>query len=175
MTSTYTRYTDFSQATVTSTSSGGTDYAIATATATTEAVCGPTANSTAPGTSTVTRDARCAPSAIISEQNGFGLDYSSSTPAGGATFVTNATDASACCQLCADAYKCGASSWDIRNHECKLEFPIGYDTGELNCGYSLLTYYIYGPAHPMEPGSGMYIAELCGNTIIAAGHPDDGT
>ena len=84
LTSTFTQYEAFTQATVTSTSSGGTAYAIATATATTEAKCGPTVNGTAVNatTSTVTQDARCAPSALTSEYNGYGLDYSGDTPAG---------------------------------------------------------------------------------------------
>ncbi|KAI7495302.1 hypothetical protein KC367_g7443 [Hortaea werneckii] len=177
VTSTYTRYTEFTQATVTSTSSGGTAYAIATATASMEAKCGPTANSTAVNatTSTVTQDARCAPSALTSEYNGYGLDYSDDTTGGGATFETNTTDASTCCQLCAEADSCSASQWDIRNGECKLEFPVRYDSGGLSCGQGMLVYYNYGPNHPMEPGTGLYVAELCGYASYAAGRPDDGT
>ncbi|GAB1738169.1 hypothetical protein NU219Hw_g2699t1 [Hortaea werneckii] len=177
MTSTFTHYTEFTQATVTSTSSGGTAYAIATATATAEAKCGPTANGTAINatTSTVTQDARCAPSALTSEYNGYGLDYSSDTTGGGATFETNTTDASACCQLCADADRCAASSWDLRTGECKLEFPVAYNTGELSCGLGMRVFYHYGPAHPMEPGTGLYVAELCGYAGYASSRPDDGT
>ncbi|KAI7314557.1 hypothetical protein KC340_g9319 [Hortaea werneckii] len=178
VTSTFTRYEAFTQATVTSTSSGFvTAYAIATATATVEAKCGPTANATAVNatTATVTQDARCAPSALTSEYNGYGLDYSGDTPAGGATFETNTTDASSCCQLCAEADRCAASSWDLRTGECKLEFPITYNTGELSCGQGMLVRYHFGPNHPMEPGTGLYVAEVCGTAGYASSRPDDGT
>lgn len=174
-TSTFTEYTDFTQASVTSTSYGGTAYAIATASATTEAICGPAANRTATATSTVTRDSRCAPSAMVSAYNGFGLEYSSDTPAGGATFKTNATDASSCCQLCAEADSCAAASWDIRNGACKLEFPVDPESGAMNCGEGLLAYYDAGPNSPMKPGTGLFVAELCGNAEYSNAKPDDGT
>lgn len=163
-TSTFTDYTSFTQATVTSTSYGGTAYAIATATATTSAMCGPTVNGTGTeAAKTVTMDARCAPSAMTSAYQGYGLVYSSDTPASGAAYVTTADDASQCCQLCAEADSCAASSWDIRTNQCRLEFPTDPTTGDLNCGEGLLAYCDAGPDHPMAPGTGLYVAQVCGN------------
>ncbi|KAK4544020.1 hypothetical protein LTR36_004518 [Oleoguttula mirabilis] len=175
-TSTFTAYTAFTQATVTSTKSGGTAYRIATAVATTSAVCGPTVNATASvATSTVTQDARCAPSALVSEYSGYGLEYASDVPAAGAAWATTTDDASECCQLCAEAASCAASSWDIRTGACKLEFPVEFSTGVLNCGEGLLAYYDAGPDSPMAPGTGLYVAPLCGNVEIGSAAPDDGT
>lgn len=169
-TSTYTAYTAFTQATVTSTTSGFTAYAIATATA---SEC-PTS------TATTTQDARCAPSALISaagvreDTEQFGLSYAQLTSSG-ATYRTNTTDASSCCQLCTEAEKCAASSWDSRNNACTLAFPVQYDSGELSCGLGFQVYYGAGPNHPMEPGSGLFVAELCGGVAFANAKPDDGT
>lgn len=174
-TSTFTDYTAFTQATVTSTKYGATAYAIATAVATTSAVCGPTVNATSWATSTVTQDARCAPSALTSAYNGYGLEYASDTPASGAAWATTADDASSCCQLCAEAPDCAASSWDIRTGVCKLEFPVDFDTGALNCGEGLLAYYDAGPDYPMAPGTGLWVAALCGDVEFGQAAPDDGT
>lgn len=175
-TSTYTRFTAFTQATVTSTSTGGTAYAIATALATAPDHCG--RNSTS--TSTTTQDARCAPSALISAAGAsetseqFGLSYSQRTSSG-ATYSTNTTDASSCCQQCVEAEGCAASAWDIRNGACKLEFPVKFDSGEMSCGLGLQAYYNAGPNHPMEPGTGLFVARGCGSVAFANAKPDDGT
>lgn len=174
-TSTFHDYSEFIEYTTTSTRYGGTAYAIATAVATSYAVCGPTANATAASTTTVTQDARCAPSALTSEYDGFGLEYADDTPAGGATYVTSTSDASECCQLCAEAVSCAASSWDVRTEDCKLEFPTDYNTGDLNCGEGLLVYYDAGPDHPMAPGTGLYVGTLCGDVEYGNAAPDDGT
>lgn len=182
-TSTYTQYTEFSQATTTTTSSGGTAYAIATSLTTTPGACGPTVNATSPSsTATTTQDARCAPTALISAAGPgasatgrqYGLSYSERTSTG-ATYSTNTTDASACCQLCVDAEKCAASAWDIRTGECSLAFPVEFGTGELSCGLGLQAYYGAGPNHPLEPGAGLFVAEVCGSVAFANAKPDDGT
>jgi len=171
-TSTYTAYTAYTHADATSTQSGFTAYAIAIATATAQGTCD--------STSTTTQDARCAPSALISAAGAsetstqYGLSYASyASP--GATYSTNTTDASSCCQLCADADKCAASAWDIRTGECRLGFPVDFRSGELSCGSGLQAYYGAGPAHPMEPGTGLFVAELCGSATFANAKPDDGT
>jgi hypothetical protein len=169
-TSTYTAYTQFTQATVTSTSSGFTAYAIATAVTT---ACPSSAT-------TVTQDARCAPSALISaagvreDTTQYGLSYAQLTSSG-ATYSTNTTDASSCCQTCAEAEKCAASSWDSRTGKCTLAFPVQFDTGDLSCGLGFQVYYGAGPNHPMEPGSGLFVAGLCGTVAFANAKPDDGT
>lgn len=188
-TSTYTRFTEFSQATVTSTSTGGTAYAIATAATTMPAMCGPrvnatlsdiSSNSTSNATSTTTQDARCAPSALISAAGAsdtssqYGLLWAERTSTG-ATYKTNTTDASACCQLCVEADKCAASAWDIRSGVCRLEFPVKFGTGEMSCGLGLQAYYGAGPVKPAKPGSGWYVAEVCGSVAFANAAPDDGT
>lgn len=172
-TSTYTEYTAFSQATVTSTKYGGTAYTIATATATTSAVCGPTVNSTT-STTTVTQDARCAPTALVSEYDGFGLEYTNGPTTGGATYKTTASDAGACCQLCVEAEQCAASTWDIRNNACTLSFPVD-SSGHLSCGQGFLVLYDAGPDHPMAPGTGLYVGLGCGSVDYANAPPDDGT
>jgi hypothetical protein len=169
-TSTYTYFTDFSGVTVTRTSSGFTAYDIATATTTT---C-PSASAT------TTQDARCAPSALISaagaraDTEQYGLSYAQ-TVSSGSTYRANTTDGSSCCQLCAGADKCAASSWDSRTGACTLSFPVQYDSGELSCGTGFQVYYGAGPNHPMEPGSGLFVAELCGRAYFANAKPDDGT
>jgi hypothetical protein len=169
-TSTYTAYTAYTHADATSTESGFTTYAIATALTT--APCD--------SPSTTTQDVRCAPSALISAAGAsesstqYGLSWAQLTSPG-ATYSTNTTDASSCCQLCAEADKCAASSWDIRTGGCSLEFPVDWRTGELNCGTGLQAYYGAGPAHPMEPGTGLFVAELCGDVVFANAKPDDGT
>lgn len=173
-TSTFTAYTAYTHADATSTESGFTAYAIATALTT--APGGETCDSP----STTTQDARCAPSALISAAGAsesstqYGLSYAQRTESG-ATYSTNTTDASACCQLCAEADKCAASAWDIRTGGCRLEFPVDWRSGELNCGSGLQAYYGAGPAHPMEPGTGLFVAELCGSATFAGAKPDDGT
>jgi hypothetical protein len=169
-TSTYTRYSEYTQATVTATSSGFTAYEIATATTT---ACPSSA-------ATTTQDARCAPSALISaagvrdDTTQYGLSYAQLTSSG-ATYRANTTDASSCCQLCAEADKCAASSWDSRTGACTLAFPVQFDSGELSCGLGLQVYYGAGPNHPMEPGSGLFVAEVCGRVAFANAKPDDGT
>lgn len=80
-TSTYTHYTAFTQATVTSTAYKGTAWVIASAAATT--TCDAAANATA----TTTQDSRCAPSAMISAAGGanntqYGLEWKSDVPTG---------------------------------------------------------------------------------------------
>ncbi|KAK5108028.1 hypothetical protein LTR62_008863 [Meristemomyces frigidus] len=174
-TSTYTDYTDVSLATVTSTQYGGTAYAIATSTTTTRAVCGTTSTCTNTASSTVTQDARCAPSALTSAYNGFGLEYASNVPASGAFYATTTDDASQCCQLCAKANKCAASIFDPKTKNCTLEFPVDFDTGALNCGEGALVYYGAGPDIPLAPGAGLFVAQLCGNLEFGNAPPDDGT
>ena len=179
-TSTYTDYTAFTQATVTTTSYGGTEYAIATETATYYAVCGPTLNSTAPAVTT-TQDARCAPTALVSAAGGsngsagYGLNYLDNTTGGGATYTTSSSDASACCQLCVEADGCASSAWDIRSKQCRLEFPVDFNSGQMSCGSGLLAFYDYGPNHPMAPGTGWWIGTGCGHADYAAAKPDDGS
>jgi len=174
-TSTYTGYTAFTQATITSTKTGGKAYAIATASATTTTPCGDSTTTETGATKTITLDARCSPSAMISAYNNFGIEWISDTPGSGATFDTTADNASDCCQMCAEAEKCAASAWDIRSGVCKLEFPVAYDTGDMNCGQGLLGYYNAGPNHPMAPGTGYYIAKVCGNAYFGSAKPDDGS
>ncbi|KAK5721572.1 hypothetical protein LTR15_006161 [Elasticomyces elasticus] len=176
-TSTFTDYTAFVQATVTSTQTGGTAYTVATATTSEEALWCPTgtSNMTVLATATTTQDARCAPSAMTSAYSGYGLEYSSDVPASGTYYKTTTSDASSCCQLCADIENCAASIWDIRTNVCKLEFPVSYSTGELSCGQGALVYYDAGPVSPMEPGSGLWVAQLCGNVYYGNAKPDDGT
>jgi hypothetical protein len=170
VTSTYTAFTAFTRATVTHTSSGFTAYAVATATTTT---C-----PTSPATTT--QDARCAPSALISaagvrtDTTQYGLSYAQLTSSG-ATYSANTTDASSCCQLCAEAEKCAASAWDSRTGKCTLAFPVQFDTGNLSCGLGLQVYYGAGPRRPMLPGSGLFVAEVCGRVAFANAKPDDGT
>ncbi|KAK1814555.1 hypothetical protein LTR12_011026 [Friedmanniomyces endolithicus] len=169
-TSTFTDYTAFSQATVTSTQYGGTAYTIASATTTAPASFCPTGNAT------TTLDARCAPSALISAYAGYGLEYASNVPGSGAAYTTSTQDASSCCQLCADTEHCAATTWDVRTGICTLEFPVEFDTGELSCGSeAALVYYDAGPDHPMAPGTGLYVAQLCGSVEFGSAQPDDGT
>lgn len=174
-TSTFSFYTAFTQATVTSTKSGWTVYAIATAEATpTESCHNVIAGMPAP-TFTTTQDARCAPSAMVSAWNGHGLDWQNDTPLSGAHWTTTTDDASRCCQLCADQARCAASSWDIRTRVCKLEFPVDFASGALNCGQGLLAFAGVGPLRPMAPGTGLFVAELCGRVEFANAKPDDGS
>ncbi|KAK0290381.1 hypothetical protein LTR35_002324 [Friedmanniomyces endolithicus] len=169
-TSTFTDYTAFSQATVTSTQYGGTAYTIASATTTAPASSCPTGNTT------TTQDARCAPSALISAYAGYGLEYASDVPGSGAAYKTATQDASSCCQLCADTQHCAATTWDVRTGNCTLEFPVEFDTGALSCGSeAALVYYDAGPDHPMAPGMGLYVAQLCGTVEFGSAPPDDGT
>lgn len=174
-TSTYTQYTAFSMATETTTTFKGTEHIIATQTATTDSVCGAATTTVATWTSTLSYDKRCAAAQMTVAANGFGIDWLSDVPATGATYETNTDNASDCCQLCAEADKCAASAWDIRNGECRLEFPTKWDTGALSCGQGLLGYYAAGPNHPMSPGAGWYISEICGFVDFGAAKPDDGT
>ncbi|EME43881.1 hypothetical protein DOTSEDRAFT_71628 [Dothistroma septosporum NZE10] len=174
-TRTFTEYTAYTQATETRTTTGGKAYAIATETVTKPTQCGSVTVTPTESTATVTLNAQCSPSAMISAYNNFGIDYLSDTPASGATYETTASDASACCQLCADANDCAASAWDIRSGVCKLEFPVDPTTGELNCGEGLLGYYDAGPNHPLAPGAGWYIATVCGNVQFGNTPPDDGS
>ncbi|KXS97541.1 hypothetical protein AC579_565 [Pseudocercospora musae] len=176
-TSTFYDYTAFTQATVTSTRSGvtGTAYAIATMHETSAAVCGPTTSTSIASTSTVSMDPKCSPAAMTSAYNGYGIEWLSDTPATGATYKTNTTDASTCCQLCATSWQCAASAWDMRTGECRLEFPTDPLTTEMNCGQGVLAYYDAGPATPMSPGTGWYVAQLCGTANFGASQPDDGS
>lgn len=174
-TSTYWDYTAFTQETITSTTSDGTAYAIATAYSTTPTKCGDVTVTPTLLTTTVTLDPRCSPSAMTSAYNGYGIEWLSDTPTSGATYQTNTTDSSACCQLCAEAEDCAASAWDIRTGACKLEFPVDYSSGEMNCGEGLLGYYNAGPNHPMSPGAGWFVAQICGNAQYGSAKPDDGT
>ena len=175
-TSTYTRYTEFTQATTTTTSYGGTTYYVATATATTDALCGPTVNASYPTTTkTVSQDSRCAPTALVSAYNGFGLEYGEDATLGGTAYQTTASDASECCQLCAETENCAASRWDIRNKVCRLSFPVQYDTGAPSCSSPMLMFYDAGPNHPMAPGTGWYVGTICGQVQYANAKPDDGS
>lgn len=164
-TNTFTDYTAFSQSTVVSTTTGGTTYTIATATASAVATCA----------ATVTQDARCAPSALVSESQGYGLEYADYTPAGGASYTTSTADGSQCCQLCAETESCAASSWDVRTGECYITLPVDYSTGDMNCGEGMLAFYDAGPDSPMAPGAGLFVAALCGSVEYGSAAPDDGT
>lgn len=174
-TRTFYDYSEFSQATVTSFKTGGKAYAIATDGATTKTTCGSSTVTAVGETATVSLDAKCSPAAMTSAYNGYGISYLSDTPLAGATYQTNTTDASACCQACATSWQCAASAWDIRTGECRLEFPVQWDTGVLNCGQGLLAYYDAGPDSPMSAGTGWYVAELCGKAIYGNTKPDDGS
>jgi hypothetical protein len=174
VTSTYYQYSHFTQSTVTRIATGGRAFAIATDTIT-ETACA-TATVPAPAaTHTVTMDSRCAPEVLTSAFSGYGIDWLSDVPASGATFVTTTPNASACCQRCATAWQCAVSAWDIRTGECRLEFATNFQTGAMNCGQGLLGYYDAGPSSPMSPGTGWYIAELCGRAAFGASQPDDGS
>ena len=156
---------------MTSTSYGGTAYAVATASA---------SDSCGAQTSGATLDSRCAPDALISAAGGrnesaYGLVYADSVPIGGAVYDTTSTDGSQCCQLCVDADQCAASAWDSRTGVCKLAFPVDPESGDLNCGEGFLAYYGAGPEHPMAPGSGLYVANVCGDVGFGSAMPDDGT
>jgi hypothetical protein len=174
-TSTYIDYTAWSQVTVSATTSTGVAHIIVTETATTTAPCGGKTVIDDSWTSTVTMDARCSPSAMISESNGFGIDWLSDVPTSGATYETTTDSASECCQQCAEVEKCSGSAWDIRSGRCKLEFATDYFTGELNCGTPLYAYYDAGPSSPMSPGTGWYVANMCGKAAFNQAKPDDGT
>ncbi|CZT17692.1 uncharacterized protein RCC_03529 [Ramularia collo-cygni] len=174
-TSTYTAHTAFTQATITTTTYRGTEHVIATETATAEAVCGDVTETVPAWTSTVSMDSRCSPAAMIVEGRGFGIDYVTDVPNTGATYETTTDNASICCQLCAETDKCASSGWDIRSGNCKLEFPTKWDTGELSCGLGMMGMYAAGPNHPMSPGAGWYLAELCGRVDLFNAKPDDGT
>ena len=78
-------------------------------------------------------------------------------------------------RLCAEAESCAASLWNSKTGVCKLEFPVDYNSGALNCGEGALVYYGAGPNHPAAPGSGLWVAELCGNVQYGSAKPDDGT
>lgn len=176
-TSTFTDYTAFTQAIVTETFSGGHAYVIATATTTASAVCGATTFTNTATTSTTTQDARCAPSAMVSQLSGYGLNYLEETPdTGGAVYVTSASDASSCCQLCAEAVDCASSAWDIRSNQCRLQFDVDSSTGQQVCGeVGLYGVSEDGPDHPMAPGTGWYLAAVCGQIEEIPGAPDDGS
>lgn len=167
-TSTFTQYPIFTQANQTSTATGVKAYAIATASAATTVDCN--------RAQTVTQDAKCAPIALTSAYKGYRLEYASDVPGSGAVYSTNTTDASQCCQLCAEAWNdgCAASLWDSRTGACKLEFPVAYDSGDVNCGEGALVYYDLGRDRPMEPGSGLWVANLCGSVEFGSAKPDEG-
>lgn len=181
-TSTYTQYTDFLLQTVSQTTAEGTSYIIGTAYSTACQLCGPTIEpSGSVSATTMTQDARCAPTAITSAagqyngSDGFGISYLNPVPLGGATFNVSTSDASACCQLCVQEQGCAASAFDIRTSECILMFAVQWDTGILSCGQGVLAFYDYGPNHPMEPGTGWYLASGCGYFQTAGAKPDDGS
>lgn len=90
-------------------------------------------------------------------------------------YNTTTADGSQCCQLCVDSDHCAASAWNSQTGICKLAFPVDFETGELNCGEGFLVYYGAGPNHPMAPGSGLYVASLCGSLEYGSAQPDDGT
>ena len=176
-TSTFKDYTAFTMKTVSKTSSGGHAYVIATATATTSVHCGALTVTNNATMSTTTQDSRCAPSAMVSQYSGFGLDYLEETPdSGGAIYVTDASDASSCCQICADAVDCASSAWDIRSNQCRLQFDVDQHSGELVCGQiGVIAVNEDGPLHPMAPGTGWYLAAMCGTLEEVNGLPDDGS
>ena len=111
----------------------------------------------------------------MSQSHGYGLEYADDVPAGGAAYHTTTDDAGQCCQLCAATESCAASSWDMRTGACTLEFPVDFDSGEMSCGEGLLAFYGAGPDHPMAPGTGLFVASLCGNVQFGSAAPDDGT
>ncbi|CAN8099946.1 unnamed protein product [Discula destructiva] len=169
----FTQYTQFSQATVTVTAYTGTSYVIASASAT--VTLAPEACSTA------TLDARCEPAAMVSAAGGtnntqYGLEWKSDVPTSGAVYSTTTDDATSCCQLCADQDAiCSGSAWDVRTGACTLEFAVDPTDGRLNCGESLLAYYDAGPNSPMAPGSGWWVANICGTAEYGSAKPDDGS
>lgn len=77
--------------------------------------------------------------------------------------------------MCAESNGCAGSAWDVRTGGCTLEFPVDVTTGEMNCGESLLAYYDAGPLSPMEPGAGLWVANICGTAEFGSAEPDDGT
>ena len=124
----------------------------------------------------MTQDARCAPTAMVSQYSGFGLNYLEEVPGvGGAVYITSAQDASSCCQLCAEAVDCATSAWDIRSNQCRLQFDVDR-SGQQVCGQVGVTGVNEdGPDHPMAPGTGWYLAAVCGTVEGINGPPDDGT
>ncbi|KAI9708358.1 MAG: hypothetical protein M1820_004062 [Bogoriella megaspora] len=177
-TSTFTQYSEFTEHWVTKTSSGAHAYAVATASTTvTSSVCGATTVAANTTTATTTQDARCAPTAQVSQVYGFGLNYLEEVPSvGGAVFVTTAKDAGSCCQLCAEANECASSAWDIRTNQCRLQFEVDRNSGQGVCGQVGVTGVSEaGPNHPMAPGTGWYLAAVCGQVNGHSGKPDDGS
>lgn len=172
-TSLYTQYTQFTQATVTVTTYTGTAYAVASESA--------TVTPAADACNIVVLDARCNPAAMVSAAGGtnntqYGLEYKSDVPTSGASYSTTTSDASTCCQMCADMDDiCSGSAWDVRTNACYLEFAVNPLDGELNCGESLLAYYDAGPDNPMAPGTGWWVANICGSAEYGSAEPDDGT
>lgn len=175
VTSTVTEYTAFDQETVTSTKSGATAYEVATATITSSGLCGPT--TTGNFTSTTTQDAKCAPTALVSAYNGYGLTIIEDTPSGGgATFFASTIDASSCCQLCVENSLCAAMAYDPSTQQCRLEYPVDFETGQQSCAYEgLYALYDAGPEHPLAPGAGYYVQTGCGSIGYFNAPPDDGT
>ncbi|KAJ4418514.1 hypothetical protein N0V82_005494 [Gnomoniopsis sp. IMI 355080] len=169
----YTQYTAFSQATVTMTTYSGTTYVVASETA----AVTPGAEACA----TAILDSRCNPSAMVSAAGGtnntqYGLVSKSDVPTSGAKYSTTTSDASSCCQMCAEMDDvCSGSAWDVRTGACFLEFAVNPVDGELNCGESLLAYYDAGPLSPMEPGAGWWVANICGSAEYGSAGPDDGS
>lgn len=172
-TRTYTAYTAYTQETVTVSTYIGTSYIVASASA--------TVTPAAEACTAVVLDARCNPSAMVSAAGGvngtqYGLEWKSDVPSSGGSYSTTASDASTCCQMCADmADTCAGSAWDVRTNACTLEFAVNPVNGQLNCGESLLAYYDAGPLSPMAPGTGWWVANICGSAEYGSAAPDDGS
>ncbi|KAK3689241.1 hypothetical protein B0T22DRAFT_461184 [Podospora appendiculata] len=99
------------------------NYAVATSVATVSKACKPKP--------TVTYEARCAPSNLIAEMDGQGLDVVTFNPrfTFGGWADMSAGDPSKCCQLCADNRGCVASVYWAQSNACLL----GYVGGDERC------------------------------------------
>lgn len=108
----------------------------------------------------------------------YGLEYASNVPGSGGFYSTTTEDAGTCCQMCVeleDSLSCAGSVWDVRTGACTLEFPTDSVSVVLNCGESVLAYYDAGPDYPMSPGTGLWVANVCGAAQFGGAAPDDGT
>ena len=176
-TRTITEYPTTVEESTTLTFTGGSAYVFATGTSTVSAPCGATTVVNNATTSTVTQAAQCAPSALGSEYFGDGVNYLTFSYAfPEAWYDTTASDASSCCQLCADLGNCATSGWDIRTNKCRLQFGIDGDTAQPVCGgLGLYAFVDAGPDHPLPAGAGYYVGALCGTYDYFTEPPDDGT
>ncbi|KAK3317483.1 hypothetical protein B0T19DRAFT_435075 [Cercophora scortea] len=121
---------------------------IAAATATVSTAC--------EATPTVTYEARCAPSNLIAEMDGQGLDILDFNPrfSFGGWYNMSYGDPSLCCQLCADNTGCVASVYWAQSDACLL----GYVGGDEKCPeaftYHAPSYWQPRLANIFQVGSG---------------------